>query len=167
MLLFFWNYFKNPMQDCEEAQWTGIILLDHKTAQSISRLTMRQYYTCTINSPKWLHSRLLLPKHRCDIAVMRNQAALHSSDFFRTLHPEVWGQDRQLFLFSFANERCVTRCKKGSHRMVINIQRTKLAWDLVFWAKIRAYFRKIFKEGSLLMSLILSESWYNLQSIRL
>ena len=24
MLLFFWNYFKNPIQDHEEAQWTGI-----------------------------------------------------------------------------------------------------------------------------------------------
>ena len=148
MLLLFWNYFKNPMQDREEAQWTGITLLGHRTAQSISCLTMRRHYTCTINSPKQLHSRLLLLKHRCDTAVMWNQAVLSSSDFFRTLHPEICDQDRQLFLFSFANEWCVTRHKKGSHRTVINIQRTKLALDLVFWAKIGAYFRKILKEGS-------------------
>lgn len=166
MLLFFWNYFKILCKIVKKLQWTGIILLDCQDC-SINltfnnETVLHMYYqfqsgyilACCCQTQMW-HSCDAEPSCSTQLRFLQDPAS-------RSLGP-----DRQLFLFSFANERCVTRCKKGSHRMVINIQRTKLAWDLVFWAKIRAYFRKIFKEGSLLMSLILSESWYNLQSIRL
>lgn len=134
--------FQRPSKNREEVQWIGIILLNHDAAQSTSCLIMRWYYTCTINFSKRPHSCLLL-KHRCDTAVMGNQALLCSSDFIRTLFPEFCNQDRQLFLFSSANGLVIARPKKGSHQMVKYTRNKVFALELMFKAKIGTYVRKI------------------------